>query len=403
MKKLNWLVGLICVLFALFLGNAYAQTIEFTKLIDTTVAIPNGAGYFTKFEAPYLYQGKIVFRGYGVGEQEGVYTNLNGSWTVVADKKTSIPDGTGHFIHFAEPTPYSKTTYHKYQILSFNSPAINNDSVIFIGEGKDHQEGVYLYQQNKLQKIADTHTDIPAGSGNFTHFYSPYLNNGNPAFVGEGHKKQQGMYTFTNNKLTMLYNQTTTIPASNKHFARFWNPDFAGGHVAFWGIDKAKHVGIYDDVTGKLRRIADQKTPIPNGNGNFVMLGAPSLQNSKVTFRGIGRNEQNGVYSNISGELQEIATTNTPIPQGEGNFTGAYNPTIDADNIVFIAKGAKKQAGIYAYYQGNLKKVIAFGDELDGKKVKSIALGAVALSGAQVAFQAVFEDGSEAIYLATLT
>lgn len=391
---------LVCVL--LFMNITFAKTIQFTKLVDTHTSIPNGKGYFISFEAPYLYHGKIVFRGYGANKQAGVYTNINGDLSVVADKNTAIPQGKGNFIRFAEPSPYSVDTYHKYQILSYNSPALDDDNVIFIGEGAKHQIGVYLYKQNHLEKIADTSTKIPTGSGKFKYFHSPYLNNGNPAFVGEDKSnKQQGMYEYIDEKLTVIYDKNTLIPGSDEKFSEYWNPDFEGGYVAFWGVDDANHVGIYDNVTGHLRLIANQKTAIPNGRGKFIMLGAPSFQSGKVAFRGVGSNEQNGIYSNINGDLQEIASTNTKVPQGSGSFTGTYNPTIDNDNIVFEGKGIDKQEGIYIYYQGKLQKIINTYDQLDGKKIKQVNLGAVSLSGNQVAFHVLFQDGTEGIYLAT--
>jgi PEP-CTERM motif. len=56
---------------------------------------------------------------------------------------------------------------------------------------------------------------------------------------------------------------------------------------------------------------------------------------------------------------------------------------------------------VYIEYEGQLAKVIAQGDTLDGKVVNSTAMSSDALSGNRLAFFASFSDGSEGVYVAT--
>jgi hypothetical protein len=51
---------------------------------------------------------------------------------------------------------------------------------------------------------------------------------------------------------------------------------------------------------------------------------------------------------------------------------------------------------------GDLTRVIGPGDTLFGKSVVSILMGPDAMSGRDIAFAAVFRDGSSGIYLATV-
>ena len=72
--------------------------------------------------------------------------------------------------------------------------------------------------------------------------------------------------------------------------------------------------------------------------------------------------------------------------------------------MAFIALGADGQSGIYTDIGDEQTKVIAEGDELDGKIVESlpIFINNDGLSGNRIAFFVGFKDGSKAIYVATV-
>lgn len=118
---------------------------------------------------------------------------------------------------------------------------------------------------------------------------------------------------------------------------------------------------------------------------------------------------QEGIYLQNGSSLSVIADTNTPIPDGTGNFSGfMYNPpAIDNSNVAFMGYGSNSQAGIYTTLGGTLSKVIDINDTLDGKTFRpfsfsSASIGYQGLSGNQLAFLAEFTDGSQAIYIAVL-
>jgi len=55
-------------------------------------------------------------------------------------------------------------------------------------------------------------------------------------------------------------------------------------------------VGIYLFDGSTLSRIADTKTAIPRGTGNFTDVGAPAISGRRVAFVGLGQPGQLGIY-----------------------------------------------------------------------------------------------------------
>jgi hypothetical protein len=104
-------------------------------------------------------------------------------------------------------------------------------------------------------------------------------------------------------------------------------------------------------------RLADTNTPIPNGTGNFTgFLGYAAISNGKVVVVGIGGNGQQGIYRlQPEGPPIRVADLNTPIPGGSGNFTRFAppdpvtppSPSISGDVVGFFGAGAGGQQGIY--------------------------------------------------------
>jgi hypothetical protein len=89
----------------------------------------------------------------------------------VAGFATPIPGGTGNFTGFP------------------SAPSISGENVAFVGNGAGIVQGVFAKYGvlTPPQRVADTSTAIPGGSGNFTAFPSaPSISGENVAFVGNG-------------------------------------------------------------------------------------------------------------------------------------------------------------------------------------------------------------------------
>jgi hypothetical protein len=155
--------------------------------------------------------------------------------------------------------------------------------------------------------------------------------------------------------------------------------------------------------------MVDTNTPIPNGSGNFTAVGWQALSGSTMAFRAGGANGQAGIYArSISGgAIVRIADTNTQVPGGVGNFTTFYDLplSISGSNVVFSGTFGNNQRGFYAgtIDGGPLQKIVADGDVLDGHVVNSMSptLTSSGLDGSTVAFRLTFTDGTSAVYTYT--
>ncbi|MDF5714636.1 MAG: hypothetical protein PUP93_12285 [Rhizonema sp. NSF051] len=410
--------GLLALSFCL-LASSQAQAIDisFTKVVDTNTLVPNGTktSTFTYFfgNAPSLDNGSVAFLANGilstlpfqeVGPQGvlGIYTNLGGSLNVLADTRTQIPGGTRNF-------------------FSLNSPSFKNGSVAFAGsltQGSPTQS-IYTNIGGSLNLVADLNTPVPGSTENFGYLTAPSLDNGSVAFLRSGLGLPiEGVYTNLGGSLSAIADMNTPIPGGTGNFTRFSNPSLSNGIVTFIGFGDSEEVsqaGIYTNLGGLLNAIADTNTAIPGGTGNFTNFTSLSSENGSVAFIGQRREtisqppSQQGIYTNLGGSLRAIADLNTPIPNGTGNFTSFRSLSLNKGNIAFLGANSSSQ-GIYTNLSGLLTKVIATGDSLDGKTVSSsvpqfdqgLLLGQQSLSGNQIAFSVGFTDGSEAIYIATV-
>lgn len=387
-------------------SKAEASTFKLQKVVDTNTSIPGGIGKFTNlnpFVPPSLERGSIAFSGSGSDSQSGIYLKDRNTLKIVANTNTSIPSATGKF-------------------SSFGTPSLDNGNVAFLGIGSNFfvQQGIYKSIGGKLNVIADYNTAIPSGTDNFTGFnrrgsvyVDPCLDAGNVAFRGYGpyigSAEQAGIYTNIGGKLKVVANTNTSIPSGIGKFAEFSDFVIDQDSVAFIGIGSSLPLqeGIYANIGGQLKRIADTNTPIPGGQGSFSRFTnyfASSEQtriafdNGSVVFNGFGSDNQQGIYTNISGTLKVVADRNTSIPGGTGKFTSFGTPSLDKGNIAFVGNG-----GVYTTLGGSLKKVIAANDSLNAKIVSSVSIGREALSENQIAFFVEFTDGSRGIYVATLS
>ncbi len=251
-----------------------------------------------------------------------------------------------------------------------------------VGTDKSSQTMVW-----RFTKIADTNTAIPGGAGNFSAFEGPSLDAGNVAFLGLSPAGKVGIYTDING-LRVVANMKTAIPGGSGNFTDFGlSPSVDSGHVAFLGLGKNQQEGIYTDIDG-LQVVADRKTTIPRTAGHFVLFTNPLLDGGTVAFRGRGRGDHEGVYTNING-LQVVADTNTLIPGGSGKFIyfGA-TLSLDGTHVAFRGLGNDGQQGIYTDING-LQVVADTNTVIPGGSETFLSFGDPSLDGGKVAFRGI--------------
>jgi hypothetical protein len=390
--------------------------------VSTSTAIPNGVGNFTSLFRPSFNGSSVAFFGAGSGGQQGIYFKSPGDpCDVIADLNTAIPNGTGNFVSFTSDSSAPV------------DPCIGGDNVAFYGAGSGGQRGIYFADITVPPspiRIADTSTAIPDGTGNFTDFVPPNpiippnpIVSGNTAvFFGAGSDGQQGIYAVLDITVPpspiKIADLNTAIPSGTGNFTGFIPPDpiipptpiVSGNTAAFFGAGSGGQQGIYVIIdvltpTPPPIKIADLNTAIPGGTGNFTEFpGGPALSGYRLAFIGNGASSQQGVYfvDDVSGPTPppiKIADLFTAIPDGSGNFTGFGAISVSSTDVAFIGNGSGAQTGIYDQTGGQLLKVITVGQNLAGKTVTGLSLNTTGLVGDPIAYQATFDDGSQALYV----
>ncbi|NJL37256.1 MAG: PEP-CTERM sorting domain-containing protein [Leptolyngbyaceae cyanobacterium RM2_2_4] len=249
-------------------------------------------------------------------------------------------------------------------------------------------ESVYAISFN-FTKIADTSTPIPGSTATFTEFQAPSISGNNVAFLGRGSGFQEGIYISLENELDKVADNSTSIPgSSDSFFFNFSDPSISGSNVAFSGtVDGGSRTGIYLSANRALKVVADFNTPIPNGNGNFTSFNPPDLSGDSVAFLGSDGEGRSGIYIDDGTQLTTIADFNTPIPGGTGNFTGFLSRGLSESGVAFLGVDRNFQSGIYTNIGGSLA-VVADRNTLDPASAANFTdfFTAPALSGDNVAF-----------------
>ena len=116
-----------------------------TLIADSTTSIPRGIGTFEDLRGLIYTGDKLFFRGLGTPRrigmdevrQDGIYAvNEGKEFQVVADTLASVPNGVSTF-------------------TEFGSFAEDSGNVVFVGQGRLGQHGIYVSIDGAINKIAD--------------------------------------------------------------------------------------------------------------------------------------------------------------------------------------------------------------------------------------------------------
>jgi hypothetical protein len=221
-----------------------------------------------------------------------------------------------------------------------------------------------------IEKVADTRTPVPAGTGNFVEFGLPSIRGGTVAFRADGDMGQKGVYARVGGTLTTVADLNTQAPGGGGNFTFFFRAIServsisTDGRVSFIGRT-ADRRAIYTNQTGPLTILVDDTFPVPgNPGGKFSGFTALSYDGGQVAFTGGGPGFE-GLYLADGSSISLVADLATPIPGGTGNFSGfgsssgAGRPSLHAGDVVFIGEGGldpsgRDQSGIYGLIGGTL-------------------------------------------------
>jgi hypothetical protein len=402
--------------------TAVAEAPAVHQVVGPATAIPGGTGNFTGLHSPTFPAtapgpsvggGGLVFLGNGAAGQQGIYRviptepNIPGNPVKLADLNTAIPEGTGNFTGF------------------FPQLSTHGGEAAVLAAGVGGQQGIYRMNNGPPIKVADLNTAIPGGTGNFTAFplVSPVISNGTVVFLGNGPAGQQGVYrvipvepTIPGNPVK-LANLNTAVPSGTGNFTSFvGSPAVSGDNVAFIASGGGGQQGVYRVLAqGPPIKVADTSTAMPGSADSFQFFESVSMDRSVVSaalaFVGggtVGGVPMKGVYVSLNGPPIKVADFATLIPGGAGMFSDfgavAFDPDVAGNPITaFLGLGSTGQQGIYAQFDGALRKVVDLGDLLGGKIPVSFSLGASGLDLGELTFAATFTDGSEGLFTSTLS
>lgn len=366
-----------------------------TNLVDTTDLMPDGVTLFASFGGAVIEGDTVVFHGNDSvsGGYDGIFRYEGGAVHVVADTTMLVPGQTDTF-------------------YSFGIPSISGGNVAFTGTygptPDSRKEGIYKSVGGTLSMVADADTPIPGGTGTFTHYQGAVSLDGEDLGFRGMKLDQDGVYTSIGGSLSMVADKHTSVPGGTGNFNWFWHPSFDEGSVAFQADQRVGSYstfnGVYTNLGGTLHAVADENTLMPGETVKFVGFGWDvSLDGDRVAFTGGGGTasvSRQGVfiYDNSAGSLVAIVDQDTLIPGGTGDFRSFSTPTLDGENLVFFGWGddlgeSVSQNGIYAFIDGQLTEVVSTSTLLDdfaGYNRMDIHFTSEGFSGDSLVFSVTF-------------
>jgi hypothetical protein len=179
----------------------------------------------------------------------------------------------------------------------FHVPLIHNGQLAFGGYVGQPDNAVGVYRRTPggpLEVIADRQTSAPDGGPLFAGFLSPVIDNGDVVFGGRflvnGDVEYQGLYRHRDGALSRLVDLETAVEDSNTQFSRFYSYDYSDGELAFVAggtRDDEFSDGLYRrSDAGAVTVIADDAMVVPDAPPALFWLiqSNPAYMGSKVAF-----------------------------------------------------------------------------------------------------------------------
>ncbi|MEP0845921.1 MAG: hypothetical protein HRF50_03760 [Phycisphaerae bacterium] len=367
---------------------APAGPLPVVRIADTNTPVPGGTGNFTAFSIPSLAGPYVAFGADGESDQQGVYLHNAGVIERIADKSTLIPGAEATF-------------------RGFGTPSVDpGGNVAFFGRGEGDQFGIYASGAG-LHTIADASTIVstPMGPQPLTDVSTRVAAVGDQVVFTAWAAYHSSVYRGDGVVVSPVADWQTPLPGATGEFIGAYNQAADGTYAAFVAATTDTE-GVYVHDGDTIALVADSTTTIPGGAGVFTGFGQLAVADGDVSFLGIGSSaSEHGIYARRGGVLDAVATVGDPIPGGVGafeSFLGIGGSAIDDGNVVFGGFGPDEQHGLYAHWDGSLVKILDRNDLLDGQHPLYLLVGNESLEGDQLAFTAVFQDMTFAVYVATI-
>lgn len=343
----------------------------FGRVADSTTSY-TGIGKFSLLDAPAIDKsGNLAFYASGTSVS-GIYRwSYGGTVTKVADTGTAIPSGTGNFTFIGQPS-------------------ISQGVVAFEGLGNS-QDGLYTHA---LGAAASTMVlNKTSLSNKFLSFSDPDIRNGKIAFLGR-ESTGKGVHTVSGGTVS-------TLATAGSTYLSFSAASTNGPDGYYYGR-MTTNGAIYKRSGTNTTLLLDKTMSINGTSSKFGTIGSISQDSGNITFTGTLGNNQ-GVYGIFGSLIRKIADNTTLMPDGNGEkFSNFGASAIGGNNVVFVGLDSHSQPGLYSWINGEVFKIIDTSNTLGGKLIYNLDLHANSLAGNRVAFAADFTDGTSGVFVATL-
>ncbi len=311
----------------------------------TTIArvgadVPNNGGTFTSFTDLALDAGNVAFVATGT-TKSGVYTNLGGGLSKVADVGTLVPGTTIPFTDF-----------------SYRTVAISGPSIYFNAFGADNtsvREGIYRNKAGILTKVVDRTDVIPNNGNSFIFFDSFDANNGQVFFdAGRGTGGGNGFYTnqgAATGQFRTVMNANTALSGMTNPLSTFSpnNPRTDGTNFAFEAIDHNNKRGLFLERSGVIERIADNTTPNPTSGVPFTDISTSyALSGSNVAFTGYSDDGPTGIFIKGDAGFSTVIHTSNTLDKKDLSGLIPYRDALSGSRVAFGAAFKDGSSGVFA-------------------------------------------------------
>ncbi len=373
-----------CALTALAPTIAFAQSITFANIADTTTTNGGAFSSFNSFGTPSINaSGTVAFLANLDAGGSGIFTNTAGSNTAstIADRTNT---NNGAFNSFSIPSINASGTVAFVAFLDAGGSAIFTNTA----------------GSNTAATVADRTT---TNGGAFNSFNIPTINaSGTVAFLANLDTGSSGIFTNTvgSNTATTVANFTTTNNGAFSNFAPIATIN-ASGTVAFGADLDAGGAGIFTNTAGNTTAATVADSTTTNG-GAFNSFGNASI-NASGTVVFLANLDAGGasIFTNTAGS----GTASTVADEATG-FFNLGEPSINASGTVAFLARRNTGPGIFAALSGSNVPfaVVQRGDSLFGSTISSLDFFRDGLSdGNALAFQYTLADGRSGIAVANIS
>ena len=371
----------------------------FTKIADSNTSIPGTTSGAFDVQRPFfdavIDGDSVVFIGSGSENGQrisGVYLERGGILSRVADTRTLMP-GTDE-------------VFDGYDRVFVDGETVAFSAIVV----SPPLAGVYRATGGgPLEIIADSTTPIPGDSVNFRNFGDVAVAGEDLLFGGgfEFHGfvwHQDGLFRATSNGIVPVIDGSTPIPQGTGNFSLVGEIDLDETGFAFALPRENSSVddGLYKFVGGQLERVADLTTMPPGGTLPFNSLRRFSYDQGEVAFVAT-TSSGSGVYADRNGTLELVADNSTVVPSVGRNFAGFSNRVAFSEGrVAFIPfwnpPGSLSVSGLFLADQGVIHEVLREGEVLDGRVIEHLNISPGAMSAVSLVAEVGFADGHEALY-----